>query len=182
METAYRMNLFCSLAKHLSCHTFPASNMEIMEWARENVYILESPWKIIWLSAEWTQPGQDWFLSMLKTTWSCSRNSGLDSTALEHPFPKLESNNLDISQETCRDVRTCSPPVLGEEWLSWLEHSGQEGQIILLYFLTLTVLCCRTGDLIIDPKTIITNPSHIQERDKMHILLIVAKNMAGLYV
>ncbi|KAL4834423.1 hypothetical protein H8958_002972 [Nasalis larvatus] len=38
-----------------------------------------------------------------------------------------------------------------------------------------------TGDLVIDPKTIITNPSHIQERDQMHSLLKVAKNMAGLY-
>ncbi|KAL4686848.1 hypothetical protein H8959_018976, partial [Pygathrix nigripes] len=38
-----------------------------------------------------------------------------------------------------------------------------------------------TGDLVIDPKTIITNPFHIQERDQMHSLLKVAKNMAGLY-
>lgn len=81
------------------------------------------PQKIIWLSKQWMRPGQHGYLSMFKVTLGCCITLGLDSTTLEHPFPGLKPNSLNISQGTCREdlgfrgVRTYFTCIQRRRWL-----------------------------------------------------------------
>lgn len=61
---------------------------------------------------------------MLKVTSGCSVIWGLDGTTLEHPFPALKRNSLDVSQGICREesgsrgVRTHLTCIQRRRWLS----------------------------------------------------------------
>lgn len=119
----YRGTFFWFQGKHLFCCGSSGFQCEGWGVGKNNFLPKRVPQKIIRLFTRWMRPGQHGCLSVFKVTLGCCITLGLDSTTLEHPFPGLKPNSLDISQGTCREdlgfreVRTYFTCVQRRRWL-----------------------------------------------------------------